>query len=125
MFKFCVYDRSYTSWEVFETATFQKININDFITQEETVFNPIKWKLFSNDVFNIDENDNIIIVHSSVRSSSPIPGVLVISDNKTYGRNKYNRLLYKCIPDDSRLPPFLVPYEIKHVGFSKIFLTYM
>ena len=31
------------------------------------------------------------------------------------------KLLYKCIPDDTRLPSFLVPYEIKSMGFSKVF----
>jgi exoribonuclease R len=55
-----------------------------------------------------------------------------LAGNKTYGRpsthnnvknkqNNYkNKLLYKCVPDDIRLPSFLVPYEIKHLGFSKV-----
>jgi exoribonuclease R len=51
-----------------------------------------------------------------------MPGVLIIHGNKTYGRVK-NRLLYKCIPDDTRIPPFLVPYEMKQVGFSKVFVN--
>ena len=62
-----------------------------------------------------------------------MPGVLVLTDNKTYGREnkkqdntskmrtKEGRLLYKCIPDDMRLPTFLIPYEIKNIGFSKVF----
>jgi exoribonuclease R len=29
------------------------------------------------------------------------------------------KLLYKCIPDDKRIPIFLVPYEIKNLGFNK------
>ena len=55
---------------------------------------------------------------------------LVLDSNKTYGRKKNNnqvtnkccktKLLYKCIPDDTRIPPFLVPYEIKEIGFSKV-----
>jgi exoribonuclease R len=49
-----------------------------------------------------------------------IPAVLIINDGKTYGRHK-NKLLYKCLPDDKRIPAFLVPYEIKHVGFFKTF----
>jgi exoribonuclease R len=31
--------------------------------------------------------------------------------------------MYKCVPDDVRLPAFLVPYELKYVGFSKAFVN--
>lgn len=113
-YKIYITDRKYTSWEIFETANFQKI--------DDIEINPIESKLFSNDVFNLD-NNNVNIIHSTVRCSPPIPGVLIVSDNKTYGRNKHGKLLYKCIPDDMRLPPFLVPYEMKDVGFSKVFFN--
>ena len=114
MYKIYISDRKYSSWEIFETITFQKVELD---------INPLEYKLFSNDVFSIDKNKDIDIVHSSVRTGTPMPCVLIIADNKTYGRNKYGKLLYKCIPDDMRLPPFLIPYEIKHVGFSKIYFN--
>jgi exoribonuclease R len=48
-----------------------------------------------------------------------------LQGNKTYGSSssssKNNKLYYKCIPNDICLPSFLVPYEIKKMGFSKIF----
>ena len=45
--------------------------------------------------------------------------MLILEKNKTYGRtDNKKRLLYKCIPDDKRLPAFLIPYDIK-LGFSK------
>jgi exoribonuclease R len=111
--------------------TLEKIN-------DLTDFNPIECKLFSNDVFSIEMDNSINIVHSSVRTGPPIPGVLILDGNKTYGREKKlanagqtltasklrhsaGKLLYKCIPDDIRLPTFLVPYEIKNIGFSKVF----
>jgi len=114
-YKLHVDDRNYGSWEVFETTSFQKVQID---------INPIENKLFCNDVFKLD-NNNIILLHSSIRSGSSIPGVLILDGNKTYGRErkaiqKSGKLLYKCIPDDKRLPCFLIPYEIKHVGFSKV-----
>jgi exoribonuclease R len=112
-YKIYVNDRNYSSWEVFETNTFQKIDIN---------INPNTCKLFTNDVFSYEKN-TVEIVHSTVRSGSPMPGVLIINGNKTYGRAKNGKLLYKCVPDDKRLPPFLVPYEIKNVGFSKVFVN--
>ena len=119
VFKIYVNDRSYSSWNIFETANFQPVNLE---------INPSENKLFSNDVFSIDNAKNVKLIHSSVRSGTSMPGVLIINGNKTYGRqNKHKndqkregRLLYKCIPDDMRLPPFLVPYEIKNIGFSKV-----
>jgi exoribonuclease R len=56
---------------------------------------------------------------SVIQSSKYIPGVLVIENNRTYGRtaNK-KRLLYKCVPNNRQLPSFLVPYEVS-LGFSK------
>ena len=111
-YKFCVHDRNYANWDIFETTNYQKVNLD--------IINPINAKMFSNDVFSIDQTNNITVIHSSIRTCSDIPGVLIISGNKTYGRKK-GKLLYKCIPDDRRIPPFLIPYEIKHVGFSKVF----
>jgi exoribonuclease R len=115
--KIYINDRSYSSWNIFETANFQPVNLE---------INPSENKLFSNDVFSIDNAKNVKLIHSSVRSGTSMPGVLIINGNKTYGRQnkhekkKEGRLLYKCIPDDMRLPPFLVPYEIKNIGFSKV-----
>ena len=109
-----IYDRKYSSWEIYETSTLQMVDIS---------VNPIESKLFSNDIFEFDTYNNIRIVQSNVRFGSPLPCVLIISDNKTYGRNKCGKLLYRCIPNDTTLPPFLVPYEIKHVGFSKVFFN--
>jgi hypothetical protein len=84
------------------------------------LFNPAAHFLITGDVFDLTADGQVKICYSPVRSNEFIPGVLVIASNKTYGKYK-GRLLYKCIPDDIRLPAFLVPYEIKHVGFSKVF----
>jgi len=113
-YKLHIHDRNYSSWDIFETVQFQKVELS--------IGNPIDEKMFSNDVFTVDKN-KINILHSSIRTTKDIPGVLIISGNKTYGRNKKGKLLYKCLPDDMRIPPFLIPYEIKHVGFSKVFIN--
>jgi exoribonuclease R len=60
------------------------------------------------------------IIHSTSRLTQNIPAVLILNGNKTYGRHNKTKLYYKCIPDDLRLPIFLVPYEING-GFLKIF----
>ena len=63
------------------------------------------------------EMGSVELLHSSARSMEVIPGVLVLEGNKTYGkRNK--KYYYKCIPDDKRLPIFLVAYSVK-LGFNK------
>ena len=128
MYKIHINDRNCTSWDVFDMDKFNKIELN---------INPVESKLFTNDVFTVDKNQNLSIVHSSIRSGPAIPGVLILDGNKTYGREKKliegqthtsnktkspsGRLLYKCVPDDVRIPSFLVPYEIKSMGFSKVF----
>jgi exoribonuclease R len=115
-YKIHINNRNYTDWEVFETINFQKVQIN---------ISPLEEKLFANDVFILNAENKTEVIHSSIRTgTNNIPGVLVLEDNKTYGRQKGKKqakLLYKCIPDDMRLPAFLVPYELKHVGFSKVF----
>jgi exoribonuclease R len=104
-----IHDREYKSFDIC-TMTNPVINLS---------INPFESKLFSGDVFSFDANNQVHLNWSSVRmKNSSLPGVLILADNKTYGR-KNKKLLYKCVPDDVRLPAFLVPYEIKHIGFSK------
>jgi len=133
--------RDYSSWNILDASTLlqldkislssdkislssDKISLSsDKISLSvDLEFSPIQHKLFTGDVFSF-ENQVVTIHNSSVRTMQDIPAVLILADNKTYGRTKVTKgkLLYKCIPDDIRLPIFLVPYEIKHVGFSKVF----
>jgi hypothetical protein len=108
-YKIVLENRNYTNWNIYDSNNFEKKDID---------INPLENKLLSNDVFTLNKN-RINIIHSSVRTSESIAGVLIISGNKTYGR-KNGKLLYKCIPDEIRIPAFLIPYEIKNIGFSKI-----
>jgi exoribonuclease R len=52
-----------------------------------------------------------------------VPGVLVLKNNKTYGRNKGGKLLYKFLPNSKNLTTSYIPYQIKNVGFSKVFIN--
>ena len=118
-YKIFIDDRNYESWHAADTVNLDKVELN---------INPHESKLFSNDIFTLDDNNSVKLLHSSIRSGSAIPGVLILAGNKTYGRQhkctstKKNtgKLLYKCVPDDMRLPAFLIPYEIKNIGFSKV-----
>jgi len=115
-YKLCVNNQNYNSCDFFDTINLQKCKLN---------INHIEYKLFSNDVFTIDENNKTPqLLYSDIRSGSIIPGVLILTGNKTYGRKQINKkegkLLYKCIPNDKCLPSFLIPYEIKNIGFVKV-----
>lgn len=96
-------DRQYKSWSL----------EHDLYTNVD----PIYMKLFHGDV--ITRKDNNIVVVESIMRKKEHCGILVLDNNRTYGRDK-KRLLYRLIPDNNRLPEFLVPYEIK-MGFSKDF----
>ena len=113
IYKVHINDRAYTSW------TF--LTVVDFKEKELKEINPAEHKLFTNDIFTIEPEFKIL--HSSARTSKNIPGVLVLKGNKTYGRAENGKLLYKCIPDDRRLPTFLISYEMKNVGFSKVYVN--
>jgi exoribonuclease R len=111
-YKVIVEDRNYIKWNFCNANTFDKLELVNV--------EPLENKLFNNDIFQISKHNEIKIIHSSIRVGGDIPGVLILKDNKTYGRKK-NKLLYKCVPDDMRIPAFLIPYEMKHIGFSKVF----
>lgn len=110
-YKICIEDRNYNNYYYLNHKTLQKAD-------EQPNINAIKEKLFNHDIINFQDN-NCKLLHSTVRSSI-LPGILVLENNIRYGTTKSDkpRYLYKCIPDDKRLPEFLIPYNIK-LGFSK------
>lgn len=110
--KILINDRDYTSWTILDSVTTNPMNPNDF------EINPQNDKLFSQDRFTIIDN-TVNIVKSVVRDSIQLAGVLMLENNKTFGKQG-KRHLYRCIPDDKRLPVFLVPYDMK-MGFHKDF----
>ena len=108
-------------------------------------YDPISHKLFNNDIVmevlcdtsnTAIQTQRIKVVDSVISKNKNIPGILILKENKTYGRLERKdtldlsgsaikktpgKLLYKCIPDDKTLPPFLIPYEFKHSNFSKLY----
>jgi exoribonuclease R len=118
MYKIHINDRNYTRWTCYNVLEFKPVELD--------MVNPALNKLFAGDVFNMDtDTKQVNIEHSHIRTTQSIPGILVLNTSKTYGRSNgaNGKLLYKVIPDDVRIPSFLVPYEIKHMGFSKVFVN--
>ena len=108
MFRINISNREYTECSMSNTLSSK---------QEEVNFNPIEFKLLNQDIFEFRE-DKPYLLHSTVRKMTCIPGILAIENNKVYGKTKKGRNLYKCVPDDTRFPIFLIPYTLK-LGFSK------
>jgi exoribonuclease R len=103
--KVVISNKNYTEWEYYNADTFEKIMIEENL-------NPASLKLFSEDVFFYNGKDNNIeLIHSVVRSYKNIAGVLLM--NRTYGRKNQDKIYYKCIPHDKRLPEFLIPINMK------------
>ena len=121
-------DREYSKWSYQDADTNQDIP-TPFELKE---ISPLTEKWFTKDVIQIQEQEQEQeetktegrhrqqqLIYSPTRIHKKHAGILILQDGKTYGRTEnHKRLLYKCIPDDKRLPVFLVPYEIK-MGFHK------
>ena len=127
LYKVEIFDRNYTKYKFYRLS---KENKMDEVVLEN--IHPANHRLFHNDYFIININDEkiesiqiVIMEKINIRSGNHvISGVLDLKSNKTYGRHPKNgKLLYKVIPDDPSLPSFLIPYEMKHVGFSKQFIN--
>ena len=112
LFQILINNRNYSSYEIMDANKFDKVVLD--------IIDPFKHKLFTNDIFTVNENNQVKIVSSSIRNGLQIPAVLILHGDKTYGRHSNGKLLYKGVPDDIRLPAFLVFYELKHLGFSKV-----
>ena len=101
-------DSSTKECSFFKTDVMEMFNIENipFLSN----FSPGKNKLFNQDIFNYENDTNSIKIYdSSTRNSQHLPGILKI--DKTFGKFK-NKLLYRCIPDDKRLPHFLIYYNM-------------
>lgn len=103
MYKIHVEDRNYSTWAVYDATTME------LLSSETFNFDPINEKLVNGDIFKII-NDKPIVIHSTIKKLKHISGVLVLNGNKSYGKFK-NKMLYRCVPDDKRLPEFIVPYK--------------
>ena len=113
--KLSVEDGQYKEYQYMDIKTMKPV-------ENQPEIHPVYNKLFNQDIIEIDKDTKnpltMKILHSSVRSMKNIPGVLVLDNNKTYGKVK-NKFYYKCIPDDRRLPIFVIPYQEKLIFEKK------
>jgi len=107
-YRFEASDRNYT------THSFIDLDSGDTVTLEVDI---VGSKLMHGDVITVD--GGVVRKSSPARDMERIYGILILYRNKTYGKEG-GVSLYRCIPDDKRLPCFLVPYRQKANDFSKL-----
>lgn len=113
-YQILIEDRNYDQWYFIDSIEGNRVCNNELLNNIE----PYKQRYFTKDYIKCSDNE-VKLVKSDIRNGTNITAVLILSNNKMFGRYG-KRQLYQCIPDDQRLPIFLVPYEIK-MGFSKDF----
>jgi hypothetical protein len=136
-------NRDATEWSVKEegTGVTDSMDAIDATNQLMMMRGPAEMRMFNGDVFdrarsgpnNPEEGgnvgnvgnmgkDGITMIRSPVRVATNIPGVLVLVGGKSYGKHPTNptKHMYKCVPDDRRLPAFIVAYDSGKKGFSKM-----
>ena len=80
-YKIYIENRNYSSWTVFNATTLEPIVLEGFNASEHM--------LFTDDIFTYNKG-KVEIIHSSIRINENIPAVLILTNNKTYGReNKH------------------------------------
>ena len=98
-----------------DTPNYDKYVILDSHTdkKQDIKINPRNNRLFNFDVFDYcKESETITLRHSTTRNYKQISGILLLSSKTIFGRDG-KKILYKCIPDDKRLPAFIISYKIK------------
>jgi exoribonuclease R len=108
--KIQIHNRMYSSWSSIPEIQFP------------STFHPAHEYIFHGDDVRVSK-DNVQIIHSPTRKAPFLSGVLVLEGNKTYGRtSNKKRFYYRIIPEQTTLPSFLVPYEVKS-SFSKAYMN--
>ena len=111
-----VQSRDYSKWKV--TNIMDDKNPKTFLLND---FEPMKYHLFHGDIFSLSEMSKKTIVkieQPSILRQTYFPAILLLT--KTYGSVKgTKKMYYKCIPNDTHYPCFLVPYELSLKTFHK------
>ena len=108
MYKIYIPNSSYNEWYWYNEN-------NMLLVDDKSIsVNPLEKKLFNNDV--IDSNYNLLF--SQIRTDKYIAGILLFT-GKTYGRQSNQKLNYKCVPNDPKIPAFIIPYEERNTSFEK------
>ena len=109
IYKLLIEQRDYSQWYFIDSITGNRVYNNEILD----AINPYEKRLFSQDHISYEESQ-VKIEKSIIRNGTTIAGVLVLTNNTTYGKNG-KRHLYQCVPDDKRLPVFLSLTKLKWI----------
>ena len=86
LYRVVIVDRNYSNHLFYNVEDRKEIDPN--IVPELNQIIPLEHKMFMDDIFEFrpDLPDKINVVRSLVRSSNQLAGVLMLEDNKTFGR---------------------------------------
>ena len=74
--KFKCDTRNYDKWDLYDSTSF------NLLDKEKYDVDPLRDKLFNQDIILYDESNPIKILHSSNREMPIIPGILLLNENK-------------------------------------------
>ena len=88
-YKIHISDREYREYKIVNSHTLD-------YSQNKIEINPAKLKLFNQDIFDILDNGDIKVLHSSIKS---MPLMVLVLNTKTCGKIK-DKFLYEVYSDD-------------------------
>jgi len=107
MYQTHIFDRNYKSYNFLFNNNVIELSID-----------PFNEKLFDGDFFSI-HNEKVEKKESIIKNNI-LQGILILQGFKTFGSTKDKKLLYKCVPNNPKLPCFLIPYN-HPISFQKTF----
>ena len=71
----------------YERYSFIDVKTMSVLSDDECVLNPLEHKLFNHDIFTFHDNQ-CNLLHSTIKSATYIPGVLVLKNDRRFGKYK-------------------------------------
>ena len=83
-FQIYINNRNYTRWEFKDVNNENIVDINSYDVLKTV--EPLQSKLFSRDIVEFDEDNNLYVLKSILKNKQTVSGVLIIENNNTFGR---------------------------------------
>ena len=110
-YRIMIKDRRYNEYTVNDATIIDHVH--------EVKINPRKERLFIFDIFDVNkDNGKCTIKHSPIRNQKQISGIMQLSGKTVFGKEG-KKMLYKCVPDDKRLPFFIAPFKMPTSAFCR------
>ena len=78
-FQIYINNRNYTKWEFKDVNNENIVDINSYDVLK--TIEPLQSKLFSRDILEFDEDNNLYVLKSILKNTQTVAGVLIIENN--------------------------------------------